>query len=52
VGDAALVLLMLLSWSFQSGHGWAPLWVPVLMLAGLLLPLLWRRRWSSNPIWY
>ncbi|MCW6003520.1 hypothetical protein K1W54_02820 [Micromonospora sp. CPCC 205371] len=44
VGDAALVLLMLLSWSLQTGHGWGPRWQQALVLGGLVLPLLWRRR--------
>ncbi|MGN9906898.1 sensor histidine kinase [Phytohabitans sp. LJ34] len=44
VGDAALVAFMLFSWSLQTGHGWRPLWVQALVLGGLLLPLLWRRR--------
>ena len=44
VGDAAIVALMAMSWSLQTGHGWKPLWVQALVLGGLLLPLLWRRR--------
>jgi signal transduction histidine kinase len=44
VGDATLVALMLLSWSLQTGRGWGPLWQQALVLGGLVLPLLWRRR--------
>jgi signal transduction histidine kinase len=47
VGDAALVLVMFLSWSLQTGDGWGPPWEQALVLGGLVSPLLWRR---SHPL--